>query len=62
MIVTAIQKSSRVYVYDEKRHILFTCIGELQGYTGSSVSVRKGHTIVVYDEKGHVLHVHPCPG
>lgn len=41
MIVTAIQKGGSVYVYGERNRLLFTQSGELHGYTGSSVSIKK---------------------
>ena len=52
-IATAIQRGSRVYVYDDRKHELYSKSGELHGFTGSSVSVRDGNRIHVYDEKGH---------
>lgn len=51
-IATAIQRGSRVYVYDDRKHELYSKRGELHGFTGSSVSVRDGNRIHVYDEKG----------
>lgn len=41
MIVTAIQKGGSVYVYGERNRLLFTQSGELHGYTGSSVSIKR---------------------
>lgn len=53
MIGTATQKGSRVEVYDEDGHYLFSKDGELQGFTGATVSVRKGSRVEVYDDRGH---------
>ena len=53
-IATAIQRGSRVFVYDERKHELFSKNGELHGYTGSSVSIKERNHIYVYDEKGHI--------
>ena len=52
-ISVAIQKGSSVYVYDDRNHLIFTKIGELYGFTSSTVSIRKGSSIHTYDEKGH---------
>ena len=41
MIVTAIQKGGSVYVYGERNRLLFTQSGELHGYTGSSVLIKR---------------------
>lgn len=41
MIITAVQKGSMVYVYGEHNKLLLTKSGELHGYTGSSVSVKR---------------------
>lgn len=46
-IATAIQRGSRVYVYDERKHELFSKNGELHGYTGSSVSI-KDETVFMF--------------
>ena len=53
MIAVAKQVGSRVEVYDEKGHRLFSLSGELVGFTGNTVSVKEGSRVVVYDEKGH---------
>ena len=53
MIALAKQEGSRVVVYDEKGHRMFSISGELAGFTGSTVSIKEGSRIVVYDEKGH---------
>ncbi len=52
MIVTAIQKGNSVYIYGEKSRLLFTQHGDLYGYTGSSVSIKRGSTIYTYNERG----------
>ena len=53
MIGTATQKGSRVDVYDENGHFLFSKNGELQGFTGATVSIRSGNRVEVYDDRGH---------
>jgi len=58
MIVTAIQKGNSVYIYGEKNSLLFTKGGELHGYTGGSVSIKRGSTIYTYDEHGSVVSTH----
>lgn len=52
MIGTAAQKGSRVEVYDENGHYLFSKNGELQGFTGATVSIRKESRVEVYDDRG----------
>ena len=58
MIVTAIQKGSSVYVYGDGNRVLFVQNGELHGYTGGSVSVKKGNVIYTYNERGSVISTH----
>lgn len=58
MIVTAIQKGNLVYVYGASNRVLFTRNGELYGYTGTSVSIRRGSFIYVYNERGIVISTH----
>lgn len=55
MIATAIQRGSTVYVYNEKGSVILTKMGDLHGYTSSTVSVKKGTTIYTYDEKGSTI-------
>ena len=58
-IGNAVQKGSRVYIYDEKGKQLATVSAGsgkddgLKGYTSTTVNVRKGSLIYTYDEKGH---------
>ena len=52
MIITAIQKGSMVYVYGEHNRLLVTKSGDLHGYMGSSVSVKKGNTVYTYNDRG----------
>ena len=60
MIVTAIQKGNSVYVYGERNRLLFTQSGELHGYTGSSVSIKKGNMIFAfgYNDRGSLISTH----
>ena len=53
MIAMAKQEGSRVVVYDEKGHRLFSRLGELVGFTANNVSIKEGSHVVVYDEEGH---------
>lgn len=54
-IGTVTQRGNTIYVYDERGHLKFTQNGELQGYTRTTVSVRRsGSTIYVYDDNGHL--------
>lgn len=54
MIASAQQKGSTVYVYDERGYILFTQSGELQGFTASTVTIRRDTTLYIYDDKGYI--------
>lgn len=56
-IGSAVQWGSFVYVYDEKGRQLATVpAGEgMQGYTGSTVSVRRGAFVYTYDERGRQI-------
>ncbi len=58
MIITAVQKGSMVYVYGEHNKLLLTKSGELHGYTGSSVSVKKGNTVYTYNDRGSLVSMH----
>lgn len=58
MIITAVQKGSMVYVYGERNKLLFTQSGELHGYTGSSVSVKKDNTVYTYNDRGSLVSTH----
>ncbi|MBR2195645.1 MAG: hypothetical protein IJ911_08520 [Salinivirgaceae bacterium] len=60
MIGSAIQKGDWIYVYDEKGSQLCSMTGQLQGYTGTSFSVKKNGWIYVYDERGSQLSSHSC--
>ncbi len=57
MIASAKQNGNVVYVYDEKGHTLFTKVGTLVGFTGTSVTIKSSSssTLYTYDEKGHTL-------
>lgn len=58
MIITAVQKGSMVYVYGEHNKLLLTKSGELHGYTGSSVSVKKGNTVYTCNDRGSLISTH----
>lgn len=54
-IGTVTQRGNVIYVYDERGHLKFTQTGEMQGYTGTTVSIRRGGNVVyVYDENGRL--------
>lgn len=61
VIATAVQRSTGIYVYNEKGTIIATLNGGsgpkdgLVGYTGSTVSVRRGSTIFVYNANGRII-------
>lgn len=61
MIVTAVQKGGFVEVYGEGNRILFSKHGDLQGYTGSNVSIREGNYIYVYNQTGAMVSSHYSP-
>jgi hypothetical protein len=48
----AVQKGRAVHVYDERGWYLYDKLGELQGYTGTTVIIRQGGTVYFYDEQG----------
>lgn len=51
MIAVAKQEGSMVRVYDEQNRFLFTRMGELQGYTATTVAIKEGSRVAVYDER-----------
>jgi len=51
-ILTAVQRKGRVYVYNEKNDLVGSHLGKLDGYTISSVSIRRDGTVDKYDENG----------
>lgn len=57
-IASAVQRNGNVYIYDEKGGAIAALsagVGPkdgLQGYTSSTVSIRRGMFIYVYNEKG----------
>lgn len=54
MIGYAEQRGSTVYVYNSNGGIIWTNTGELQGYTASTVAIRRGGTTFVYGERGEI--------
>lgn len=58
MITSAVQKGKYAYVYVDNDRYLFMVYGELYGFTGTSVSVRKGNYIHVYNERGSCTATH----
>lgn len=54
MIGTAVQKSSdRVEVYDERGNYMFSQSGELVGFTGTTVSIKRNGRVEVFDDRGN---------
>jgi len=57
-IGNAVQRTSLVYVYDEKGRQLFSLAAGngpndgLKGYTSETVNIRRGSLIYTYDAKG----------
>ena len=45
MIGTAVQRGNYVYVYDEKNRQLYSQYGELYGFTGSTVSIKRNNYV-----------------
>lgn len=58
MVSYAVQKGGSVYVYNEKNEMIFCKIGELCGYTSSSVSIKKASCVYVYSDKGVLKSTH----
>jgi len=67
MIASAVQMGNVVHVYDERGSTM--CIlsvgGQyasdgLQGYTSSTVTIRRGSAVFTYNEKGHTIQTHPA--
>ena len=54
MIGYAEQRGSLVYVYNTNGGLLWTNHGELQGYTASTVVIRRGSITFVYGERGEL--------
>lgn len=59
-IGSVIQRSGSLVVYDERGHqtgMVLTASGdsELQGYTSSTVSVRRGNLVLTYNERGQQM-------
>ena len=48
----AVQRGNMVYVYGEQNQQLFAQLGQLHGYTGFSVSIRRENMIFTYDARG----------
>ena len=47
-----------MYVYGDKNRQLYSKLGELAGFTGSAVSIKRGNCVYVYDEKGCQIGAH----
>jgi len=65
-IGNAVQRSSFVYVYDDKdRQLCMLSAGAgpqdgLKGYTSSTVNIRKAGFIYTYNEKGQQISMTPA--
>ena len=59
-ISTAVQRGEWVYVYDENGYQIGSVSGELYGFTGSTVSIRRDNTIDVFDEHLNKRSSYPC--
>ena len=44
--------------YYEKSKILFTRPGELVGFTGTTVSIKRNRIVYVYNERGGIISTH----
>lgn len=56
MIASARDDGHFIYVYDENGRTLFVKSGELMGFTGSTVTVRREPFYYTYDENGSLLY------
>lgn len=64
-ISTAVQRDKLVYVYNENGNNTITIQGDLQGFTSSTVTVRRGNMIYVYElnssgRSARVAHSYSC--
>ncbi|WP_279173323.1 hypothetical protein [Parasutterella excrementihominis] len=48
----AVQRGNSVNVYNERGVMLFSKVGELIGYTGTTVTIRRGNQAITYSDKG----------
>lgn len=55
-----VQRGNSVYVYDQRRVQVMAFFGELQGYTNTTVTVKKPAGIYVYDAYGKNIATHPA--
>lgn len=55
MIAYVEQRGLNVYAYDSNRRLLFSCGGELVGYTSTSVTVKQSGVTRVFNEKGQMI-------
>lgn len=55
MIGSAIQNGSFVNVFNEKGIMLFSLGGVLQGFSGSTVTIKHGDVITIYNERGNAI-------
>lgn len=51
----AVERNGFVEVYDTDGRYMCTHIGELQGYTSNTISIRNGLQLIVYDSKGRQI-------
>jgi len=59
-IINAVQRGSTVTVYGKNNLILLTLVGQLHGFTGSTVNIKSGIVINTYNEKGHIISTVPA--
>ncbi len=52
VISTAVQHEDRVDIYNERNILVGSHLGQLHGYTSSTVSIRRGSMIDTYDDNG----------
>ena len=51
-----------VFVYDERGTQLFVQTGELYGYTGSTLSVKRGSLVFTYNDRNALIATVPIFG
>ena len=60
MIITAIERKGRVYVYDENKNVMYNEEGTLHGYTSSACSIKRGKNIYTYNIDGKLIFSESC--
>ena len=51
----AIQDGRSVKVYNDRKGLIFSKMGELSGYTANTVTIKDGRSLKVYNSKGALI-------